>query len=306
MKIKHASPPPLRRALETLAAVATGSDGLATGSDVSMRMSRTPRALSLSRIAWMPLSKAGLLLSPAISTARQRSAGTVLPTGGSGARASAGGAPVDSGVQPARRRARRRVLTPNDMPFGSPSHCGSLRLGSHGAQCHVGVEPGHLLLAQFAARTVPHRDVGTLVEKRHGDRLEVATAVDLRRVEHAQLDALDQDADQDVADRPAAAADVGDAVGAQPSDLAVGDQRLDPQPAMAHDIDAHEGGELGARIVAGSCQCLLADPLELGLGRGDDVVQELVLGFEMVVERALRQPAGLHDVAHRDHGIAAL
>ena len=76
MKARQASPPAVRSALDTFAAVATGSDGLAPGSEVSARMSRTPRATSLARMASTPLSKAGLLLSPAISTTRQRSAGT--------------------------------------------------------------------------------------------------------------------------------------------------------------------------------------------------------------------------------------
>ncbi len=75
---------------------------------------------------------------------------------------------------------------------------------------------------------------------------------------------------------------------------------------MAHDIDPHEGRELGARVVASRRHRLLADPLQLGLRRGDDVVQQLVLRLEVIVERALRQAAGLHDVAHRHHRIAAL
>src|SRR5262245_39689646 len=112
---RQASPPAVRRALDTLVAVATGTEGLAPGSEVSVRMSRTPRWASLSRRASTPLSNAGLLLSPAIRTARQRSAGTALiaeACGGSGARASSGGAPVLSDVQAAtRRRAMRRVLT---------------------------------------------------------------------------------------------------------------------------------------------------------------------------------------------------
>jgi hypothetical protein len=35
-------------------------------------------------------------------------------------------------------------------------------------------------------------------------------------------------------------------------------------------------------------------------------VQQFVLRLEVIVERALRQAAGLHDVAHRDDRIAAL
>ncbi len=74
-------------------------------------------------------------------------------------------------------------------------------------------------------------------------------------------------------------------------------------------IDPHEGGELrradrrlplprpAGRLVL----------LQLALGRGDDVVQQLVLRLEMIVERPpCGQVAGLHDVAHRDDRIAAL
>src|SRR5215831_13392658 len=309
MKARQASPPAVRNALDTLVAVATGTEGLAPGSEVSVRMSRTPRWASLSRRASTPLSNAGLLLSPAIRTARQRSAGTPLmiaeACGGSGARASSGGAPVLSDVQAAtRRRAMRRVLT--FMASLCRPVVLSLRFGSYGAQRHVGVEPGHLLLAELAARTVPHRDVGALVEQRHGDRLEVAATLDLRRIEHALLDAFGQDADQNVADGTAAAADVGHTRGIEPADLAVGDQGFDPQPAVAHDVDPHEGRELGPCFESCGDHRLLANALQLGLGRGDDVVQELVLGLEVVVERALRQPAGLHDVAHRHHRVAAL
>ena len=97
-----------------------------------------------------------------------------------------------------------------------------------------------------------------LVEQSHGNRLEIVASVDLRRVEQAAIDALAQDADQDIADRAAAAADVGNAFGAEPADLAVGDQRLDTKPAMPNDIDAHEGSELGPRIVTRTCDRLLA------------------------------------------------
>src|SRR5580704_13294139 len=115
MKTRHASPPPLRSALDTLAAVATSSDGLPTGSDVRALMLRTPRPASLSRMASTPLSKAGLLFSPAIRTARQRSAGTVSPadaTSVSGTAATGGGAPAESVVQEVARRraAARRAL----------------------------------------------------------------------------------------------------------------------------------------------------------------------------------------------------
>lgn len=58
---------------------------------------------------------------------------------------------------------------------------------------------------------------------------------------------------------------------------------------MAHDIDPHEGREFGARIAARSRHRLLALPLQFALGRGDDVVQQLVLRLEVIVERALRQ-----------------
>src|SRR5262245_30252964 len=261
MKARHASPPPLRRALDTLAAVATSSAGLAAGSEVSTRMLRTPRRASLSRSASTPLSKAGLLLSPAISTTRQPPTATASTTGPAGpvaGRACGGGAPAVSGAQPATNSTPRRKAFRRTVPLRL-----SLRLGSHRAQGHLGVKSGHLFLAQFAARTVPHRDMGALVEQRHGDRLEIAMAVDLRRIEHALLDAFGQDADEDVADGATAAADVGDPLGIEPADLAVGDQRLDPEPAMAHDIDAHEGRELGARIVAGAGHRLLADALEL-------------------------------------------
>lgn len=62
---------PLRSVLDTSAALATSADGLRPGAvEVSMRISRTPRAESLSRNASILLSKDGLLLSPAISTAR--------------------------------------------------------------------------------------------------------------------------------------------------------------------------------------------------------------------------------------------
>src|SRR5260370_1174749 len=70
----------------------------------------------------------------------------------------------------------------------------------------------------------------------------------------------------------AEAGNVGHAPRMEPADLAIGDQRLDAQAAVAHDIDAHEGCELGARIVARRRHRLLADPLQLGLRRGDDVV----------------------------------
>ena len=134
MKTRHASPPPLRSALDTLAAVATWSCGLPAGSEVSARMSRTPRPASLSRSASTPLSKAGLLLSPAISTARQRSAGTgpaTETTAASGARETGGGAPSAELVvhEVARKRtAARRVLTRTNMPFCSvasvAAYCG--------------------------------------------------------------------------------------------------------------------------------------------------------------------------------------
>src|SRR3984893_19032505 len=107
MKTRHASPPPLRSALDTLAAVATSSDGLATGSEVKALMLRTPCSASLSRTASTPLSKAGLLLSPATRTARQRSAGTAPPadaTSTSGALTTGGGAPAESVVQEVARR----------------------------------------------------------------------------------------------------------------------------------------------------------------------------------------------------------
>src|SRR5262249_22985182 len=231
----QASPPAVRSALDTLVAVATGTEGLAPGSEVSVRMSRTPRWASLSRRASTPLSKAGLLLSPAIRTARQRSAASAVigeACGGSGARASSGGAPVLSDVQAAtRRRAMRRVLT--FMASLCRPVALSLRFGSYGAQRHVGVEPGHLFLAELAARTVPHRDVGALVEQCHGDRLEVAATLDLRRIEHALLDAFGQDADQNVADGTAAAAEVGHARGIEPADLPGCGPGLHPQPAVA-------------------------------------------------------------------------
>ena len=130
MKTRHASPLPLRSAVDTLAAVATWSDGLPAGSEVRTLMLRTPRPTSLSRIASTPLSKAGLLLSPAISTARQRSAGTLAADrrdrSTSGARATGGGAPAESVVQPVARKrtAARRALTRTNMPFCSIAHCG--------------------------------------------------------------------------------------------------------------------------------------------------------------------------------------
>src|ERR1700733_4792921 len=173
MKIRHASPPPLRSALDTLAAVATSSDGLATGSEVKALMLRTPRSASLSRSASTPLSKAGLLFSPAISTARHRSAGTGPATGtiaSSGARATGDGALSAGSVvqEVARKRsAARRARTRTNMPFCSLACCCLLRLRSRGAQRHVGIEPGHLLLAEVAARTVPHRHMGALVEQCH-------------------------------------------------------------------------------------------------------------------------------------------
>jgi hypothetical protein len=111
MKARQASPPAVRSALDTFAAVATGSDGFAPGSEVSARMSRTPRATSLARIAATPLSKAGLLLSPAISTTRQRSAGTT-PSESIAicceVRAEGGGAAACSGVQAAANRKTSR------------------------------------------------------------------------------------------------------------------------------------------------------------------------------------------------------
>src|SRR5512139_1067063 len=120
MKARQASPPGLRKAFDTFAADATGSDGLPAGSEVSTRILRTPRAASLARIAATPLSNAGLLLSPAISTTRQPAGGTAPPTGtagGSGERATAGGAPVDSGVQAAASKSvRRNTFTRTDMP----------------------------------------------------------------------------------------------------------------------------------------------------------------------------------------------
>src|SRR6516165_897105 len=108
MKTRQPSPPPLRRAFDTLEAVATSNAGLATGSEVSTRMLRTPRWASLSRSASTPLSKAGLLLSPAISTARQPPGDTTSATGtvaDGGEPAAAGGAPTGSGAQPATRNA---------------------------------------------------------------------------------------------------------------------------------------------------------------------------------------------------------
>ena len=83
-------------------------------------MFRTPCAASLSRIATTPLSKAGLLLSPAISTTRQRSAGTTPPAGAAAtslARADGGGVPAASGVQAATDRvAKTTAATRTIMP----------------------------------------------------------------------------------------------------------------------------------------------------------------------------------------------
>ena len=131
MKARQASPPAVRSALDTFAAVATSSDGLAPGSEVSARISRTPRAASLARIAATPLSKAGLLLSPAISTTRQRSAGTT-PSDSIAicceVRAEGGGAAACSGVHAAtRRETTRSALNPAVIChplFSSRYYCG--------------------------------------------------------------------------------------------------------------------------------------------------------------------------------------
>ena len=73
-------------------------------------MSLTPWAMSLSRNDCTPLSKAGLLLSPAISTARQRPAGTA-PLAGAVAidvpLVVGGAVPVGSDVQAAASRKAR-------------------------------------------------------------------------------------------------------------------------------------------------------------------------------------------------------
>src|SRR3979490_2209503 len=131
MKTRQASPPPLRSAPHTLPAVATSRDGLATGSEVKALMLRTPRSASLSRMASTPLSKAGLLLSPAIRTARQRSAGTAPRADAisvCGPPATGGGAPAESVVQEVARRrvAARRALTRTDRPFCSIAPSGPL------------------------------------------------------------------------------------------------------------------------------------------------------------------------------------
>ena len=94
---KQACPLPLRSADEMFAVLATFADGLRSGSDVRTCMSLTPRAASLSRSASMPLSKAGLLFSPAIRTARQPGAG--IESGWAGAELLW----VDGGVPVARR-----------------------------------------------------------------------------------------------------------------------------------------------------------------------------------------------------------
>ena len=148
--------------------------------------------------------------------------------------------------------------------------------------------------------------MGTLIEQRHRDRLEIVLSLDPRWIENIVLHAVRQDGHDDVADGAAAAADIGDARRVEPADFPVGDQRLDTQPAMPHDIDADEGRKLRTCIGASPRHGLLAQPLQLALGGGDDVVQQFVLGLEMIVEGALREPAGLHDVAHRDDRITTL
>ena len=144
-----------------------------------------------------------------------------------------------------------------------------------------------------------------LVKQRHGDGLEVEAITDAWRIEHAAIHAPEKDCNHDIPDRAPAAADIGDAGGVQPANLPVGNQRLNPKPAMPHDVGPHDRCELGTWIISRIHHCLLTYPLQFDLGRGDDVMQQLVLRLEVVVERTLRQPAGLHDVAHGDNRIAA-
>src|SRR3954447_11716045 len=146
-------------------------------------MLRTPSAAKRSRRVSMPLSKAGLELSPATSTAHQLPAGMLTDGAAATAWADSGGsseAPLQLAARPAARAAARRRLNTGRELLG---------LRPDRAQGHVGIEPRHLLLRQPAARHVPHRDVRPLVEHRHRQRLEIAPAIDLRRIEQAFVEA---------------------------------------------------------------------------------------------------------------------
>ena len=80
----------------------------------------------------------------------------------------------------------------------SAAECGFGQTLSSGLQCEDAAS--QRLVGEIAAGTVPHGDVGALVEERHGNRLEIVPAVDLWRLEDAALHAVDEDRDQDVAD----------------------------------------------------------------------------------------------------------
>src|SRR5262249_13732921 len=153
-------------------------------------MSRTPSAVRRSRSVSTPLAKAGLLLSPATSRTCQRLAATA-PFVGPGTTASwacVDGGTASSGVQAPTNKARTTAAATRTNLNSCSYSSIPWQLGAGRAQRHLGVQPRHLLLAQPSAGTVPHRDVGALVEQRHRQRLEVAPAVDLRRIEHPALD----------------------------------------------------------------------------------------------------------------------